>query len=51
MLIQIPTFLHVSKALFKLMIYFWSKGKVIHKNNTGRERKTTVVYYSSFMFT
>lgn len=38
-LIQIPTFLHVSKALFKLMIYFWSKGKVIHKNNTGRERE------------
>lgn len=21
------------------MIYFWSKGKVIHKNNTRRERK------------
>lgn len=37
---KIQTFLHVSKALLQLVIYFWTKGKVIHKNNTGRQTKT-----------
>lgn len=34
---QCPTFLHVCKALFQLVIHFRTKGKVIHKYNTARQ--------------
>lgn len=34
----ILTFLHVSKALLQLVIYLWTKGKVVHKNNTGGQK-------------
>lgn len=40
--LKIPTFLHVSKALLQLVIYLWTKGKVIHKNNTARQTEKEI---------
>lgn len=40
----VQTFLHVGESFLQLVIHLWTKGKVIHKNNTAREQIQSVDY-------
>lgn len=40
----VQTFLHVGKPFLQLVIHLWTKGKVIHENNTAREQMQSIYY-------